>query len=203
MSALNTQVGGDHYKKLKIQPVEYMHANGIPFIEGCIIKYASRWRDKGGIADLEKIKHFAQLLIDLELKAAHDRDGWTDEAIKAAAFTDQHDTFGKPLPLEPAAGIDDESDRASAIGQNGNDGLHYDADNPSWDDAPDWAMWLAQDSNGEWNWFECPIYADADDAEWYEQKGFNGRIEGAGESDERNENWSKTLQARPSKDATQ
>ncbi len=67
MSALDTQVGGDHYKKLKIQPVEYMHANGIPFIEGCIIKYASRWRDKGGIADLEKIKHFAQLLIDLEL----------------------------------------------------------------------------------------------------------------------------------------
>jgi hypothetical protein len=66
MSALDTQVGGDHYKKLKIQPVEYMHANGIPFIEGCIIKYASRWRDKGGIADLEKIKHFAQLLIDLE-----------------------------------------------------------------------------------------------------------------------------------------
>lgn len=68
MSALDVQVGGDHYKKLKIQPVEYMHANGIPFIEGCIIKYASRWRDKGGIADLEKIKHFAQLLIDLELK---------------------------------------------------------------------------------------------------------------------------------------
>lgn len=71
MSALDTQVGGDHYKKLKIQPVEYMHANGIPFIEGCIIKYASRWRDKGGIADLEKIKHFAQLLIDLELQEAN------------------------------------------------------------------------------------------------------------------------------------
>lgn len=140
MSALNTQVGGDHYKKLKIQPVEYMHANGIPFIEGCIIKYASRWRDKGGIADLEKIKHFAQLLIDLELKAAHERDGWTDEAIKAAAFKDPFDTFGKPLPLEPAADIDDESDRASAIGQNGNDGLHYEADRPSWEYLPDYAV---------------------------------------------------------------
>jgi hypothetical protein len=66
MKALDTQVGGSHYKDLKIQPVEYMHANKIPFIEGCIIKYATRWRDKGGIADLEKIKHFAQLLIDLE-----------------------------------------------------------------------------------------------------------------------------------------
>lgn len=87
MSALDTQIGGDHYKKLKIQPVEYMHANGIPFIEGCIIKYASRWRDKGGIADLEKIKHFAQLLIDLETaEAASEQCGQVEEqeAEKAA-----------------------------------------------------------------------------------------------------------------------
>ena len=68
MSALETQIGGNHYCKLKIQPVEYIHANNIPFIEGCIIKYASRWRDKGGIKDLEKIKHFADLLIELESK---------------------------------------------------------------------------------------------------------------------------------------
>ena len=67
-SALDVQVAGDHYKSLKIQPVEYIHANKIPFIEGCIIKYASRWRDKGGIKDLEKIKHFADLLIELEKK---------------------------------------------------------------------------------------------------------------------------------------
>jgi hypothetical protein len=67
-SALNVQVGGSHYKKMAIQPVEYIHANNIPFIEGCIIKYASRWRDKGGIKDLEKIKHFADLLIELESK---------------------------------------------------------------------------------------------------------------------------------------
>ena len=65
-SALDVQVAGNHYKKLKIQPVEYIHGNGIPFIEGCIIKYASRWRDKGGIKDLEKIKHFVDLLIELE-----------------------------------------------------------------------------------------------------------------------------------------
>ena len=66
MSALGTQVGGNHYAKLKIQPVQYIHANNIPFVEGCIIKYATRWRDKGGIKDLEKIIHFAQLLIELE-----------------------------------------------------------------------------------------------------------------------------------------
>ena len=64
--ALQAQVGGDHYKRLAIQPVEYIHANGLGFIEGSIIKYATRWRDKGGIRDLGKIKHFVDLLIQLE-----------------------------------------------------------------------------------------------------------------------------------------
>jgi hypothetical protein len=68
MNPLDTQIAGDHYKKLKIQPVEYIHANSIPFIEGCIIKYATRWKDKGGIKDLEKIKHFADILIELETR---------------------------------------------------------------------------------------------------------------------------------------
>lgn len=69
MSALNTQVSGDHYKSLKIQPIEFIHANGIPFAEGNVIKYVSRWRAKGGLADLEKAKHFLELLIELETKA--------------------------------------------------------------------------------------------------------------------------------------
>jgi hypothetical protein len=64
--ALDMQVGGDHYKKLKIQPIEFIHANNIPFIEGNIIKYIVRWRDKNGIKDLEKVKHYVDLLIDLE-----------------------------------------------------------------------------------------------------------------------------------------
>lgn len=67
-SPLDKQVGGQHYKDLKIQPVEYIHANKIPFCEGNVIKYVSRWRDKGGIADLEKAKHFIELLIELEKK---------------------------------------------------------------------------------------------------------------------------------------
>jgi len=69
MSALNTQVSGDHYKSLTIQPIEYIHANNIPFAEGSVIKYVTRWRDKGGLADLEKAKHFLELLIELEEKA--------------------------------------------------------------------------------------------------------------------------------------
>ena len=69
MSALETQVAGTHYKLMKIQPIEFIHANGIPFAEGSVIKYVTRWRDKGGIADLEKAKHFIELLIELEMKA--------------------------------------------------------------------------------------------------------------------------------------
>jgi Protein of unknwon function (DUF3310) len=64
--ALDVQIQGEHYKKLKIQPVEYAHANELPFIEGCIVKYATRWREKGGLKDIEKIKHFCDLLIQLE-----------------------------------------------------------------------------------------------------------------------------------------
>ena len=68
MSALERQVYGEHYKSLKIQPIEFIHANGIPFAEGSVIKYVTRWRDKGGLADLEKAKHFLEILIELERK---------------------------------------------------------------------------------------------------------------------------------------
>lgn len=68
MSALTTQVSGSHYKDMKIQPVEFIHANGIPFIEGSVIKYVSRWRNKNGVDDLKKARHFLDLLIELEAK---------------------------------------------------------------------------------------------------------------------------------------
>jgi len=67
-SALDVQVAGNHYKDLAIQPVEYIHANGIGYFEGNVIKYVSRWRAKNGIKDLEKAKHYIELLIELETK---------------------------------------------------------------------------------------------------------------------------------------
>jgi hypothetical protein len=77
MSALDTQVAGGHYKDLKIQPVEYIHANGIGYFEGNVIKYVSRWRAKGGIADLEKARHYIDLLIELERRVPRSEPhGW-------------------------------------------------------------------------------------------------------------------------------
>ena len=64
--ALKVQVGGSHYKELPIQPVEYVYKNGIGYFEGNVIKYVTRWRDKGGIADLEKAKHYIEMLIHFE-----------------------------------------------------------------------------------------------------------------------------------------
>lgn len=69
-TALEVQVGGGHYKDLKIQPVEYIMDNNIPYMEGNVIKYVTRWRGKGGIQDLEKAKHYIEMLIEQEKKNA-------------------------------------------------------------------------------------------------------------------------------------
>lgn len=69
-SALEKQEGGNHYKGYSIQPIEYIHANNIPFAEGSVIKYVTRWRDKNGVADLKKAIHFLELLIELESRNA-------------------------------------------------------------------------------------------------------------------------------------
>lgn len=61
---LGTQVGGDHYTKQAIQPITYIWANGLGFSEGNVVKYVTRWKDKGGIKDLEKARHHIALLIE-------------------------------------------------------------------------------------------------------------------------------------------
>lgn len=65
MTANERQIQGTHYKKQVIQPWDYIAINGIPYLEGNVIKYVSRWRDKGGIADLEKAKHYIDKIIEL------------------------------------------------------------------------------------------------------------------------------------------
>lgn len=70
-SALDIQVAGGHYKTKRIQPVEYIAANNLTFLEGCIVKRITRWRDKGAadrFEDLNKIKHEIDLLIEMETR---------------------------------------------------------------------------------------------------------------------------------------
>ena len=72
MSALNEQEGSNHYKDRAIQPVVYIHANGLGYFEGCVVKYCTRWRNKGGISDLRKARHYIDLLIELESNNGQD-----------------------------------------------------------------------------------------------------------------------------------
>ena len=66
MSALDVQISGNHYKDKGIQPIVYIHANNLGFCEGNVVKYVTRWREKGGEADLRKAIHYLELLIQLE-----------------------------------------------------------------------------------------------------------------------------------------
>jgi hypothetical protein len=68
MSAFKEQVGGGHYKDLAIQPAEFIHKNGIGYMEGAVIKYLTRWRNKNGVEDLKKARHYLDLLIEMETK---------------------------------------------------------------------------------------------------------------------------------------
>lgn len=67
-NALDVQVGGDHYKKLAIQPIEYAHYNKLGPAEFSVVKYVTRWRDKGGVESLRKAIHCIELLIEMEEK---------------------------------------------------------------------------------------------------------------------------------------
>ena len=66
MKSLETQIAGQHYKNQNIQPIEYILENELPFIEGNIVKYITRWREKGGIEDLKKVKHYVEILMEHE-----------------------------------------------------------------------------------------------------------------------------------------
>tara|TARA_R110000850_G_scaffold258068_1_gene384523 strand:+ start:215 stop:598 length:384 start_codon:yes stop_codon:yes gene_type:complete len=65
-SPLKNQEGGDHYKQMKIQPVEFIYANHIQFLEGCVIKRVCRHRAKNGAEDIRKAIHELNLILELE-----------------------------------------------------------------------------------------------------------------------------------------
>lgn len=65
MSSLDQQVGGNHYKGLTYQPVAFSTDTKMNFIQGSIVKYVSRFKNKNGLEDLDKAKHFAKLGISL------------------------------------------------------------------------------------------------------------------------------------------
>lgn len=65
-SALDTQIAGNHYTEMAIQPIQFIYANRIGYIEGNVIKYICRYKSKNGIEDLKKARHYLDLLIEME-----------------------------------------------------------------------------------------------------------------------------------------
>jgi len=72
VQVLKNQVGGDHYKNMKIQPAEYILANNLGKYEGDVIEKISRWKSKGGIEDLKKAQQAIQIIIDWQKSTIQD-----------------------------------------------------------------------------------------------------------------------------------
>ena len=66
VKATDEQIGGNHYRDMPIQPIEFIVKNKLPFIEGNIIKYICRHRSKNKAEDIKKVIHYCKLLLELE-----------------------------------------------------------------------------------------------------------------------------------------
>ena len=64
-SANGIQIGGGHYQNKAIQPWDYIVSNRLGYLEGNVVKYVSRWQDKGGRQDLEKARHYLDKLLEV------------------------------------------------------------------------------------------------------------------------------------------
>ena len=65
VSANETQVNGDHYKSKAVQPWDFIAGNNMGYLEGNVVKYVSRWKQKAGVDDLKKAKHYLEKLIEM------------------------------------------------------------------------------------------------------------------------------------------
>ena len=68
MRAYKKQIGGSHYKNMIVQPSEFINKNKLLFAEGNAIKYICRHNTKNGKEDLEKAKHYIDMIIERDYK---------------------------------------------------------------------------------------------------------------------------------------
>ena len=66
LKATERQIGGNHYKDFKIQPIEFITKNKLSFIQGNIIKYVCRFDKKNGNEDIDKAIHYCELLKEIK-----------------------------------------------------------------------------------------------------------------------------------------
>lgn len=123
MSALTEQVGGSHYKDCKIQPAQYIEANNLKFLEGCVVKRVTR-HDKPtgkGRQDIEKAIHELQLLLELRYGSrAELKDGYM-----LCPYCKEVTRKDVVACIQCGEAVNYDEARMDVIGQNGNDGEHY------------------------------------------------------------------------------
>lgn len=155
-----------------------------------VLKDVRQWQNPG--------KYHADSAEDCVSYAALKAEALISHANSLSTFMGFPPLDANGLHIEPAAAMQDDSDRMAVIGQSGEmaEEVYAAVDGaPGWDDAPEWAMWLAQDLDGSWYWFEeCPGMGDDDD-KWYADN-YKEAKEGVTVSPF----WRNTLQSRPAKD---
>ncbi|WP_087746370.1 MULTISPECIES: DUF3310 domain-containing protein [unclassified Acidovorax] len=117
MSALDTQIGGNHYKNMPIQPMQYSMANELDACQHTIIKYVTRFREKGGIQDLEKAKHVIDMLIEFEqngVKPAPAQKPFDFDAKLNETLKDSAEAANTKKPLDFGAMLRDAIEAAEA-----------------------------------------------------------------------------------------
>lgn len=83
-AATERQVGGDPYKSLKIQPIEYIDANNLPYLEGNVVKYVTRHASKNGVQDIDKAIHYLELIKQMRYS-----EGNTPESVTAGKLIER------------------------------------------------------------------------------------------------------------------
>ena len=68
LASRNKQVGGNHYNRYEIQPIDFIIANNLDWCEANAVKYITRWKDKNGVEDLRKAIHYLEMLIQREIQ---------------------------------------------------------------------------------------------------------------------------------------
>ena len=112
----DTQVGGNHYQTMKIQPAEFINKNEMKFAEGNAIKYICRHVNKGGLQDLEKAKHYIDMIIE--------RD-YADEAKNSSVDSGLDISYEglSPTFIENMKGVDEI--KVSYANEELNDAIFY------------------------------------------------------------------------------
>jgi len=74
MAANDTQVGGSHYKKGGEEHWDRVYRLNLDYFQGQITKYIERWKDKNGLEDLRKARHFLDKYIELAEEANQEEE---------------------------------------------------------------------------------------------------------------------------------